>query len=133
MEKLTITILTLVLILLIAFTGCTFLARRRNSNHSPLNVIHPYWSENAVIYEVNIRQFTPEGTFNAFATHLPRLKDLGVDILWLMPVNPIGVKNRKEPLGSYYSVKDYLDVNPEFGNLDDFKTLIAKAHKLDFI
>jgi glycosidase len=63
---------------------------------------------------------------------LPRLKELGVDILWLMPINPIGVKNRKEPLGSYYSVKDYLDVNPEFGNLEDFKTLLAKAHELGF-
>jgi glycosidase len=60
------------------------------------------------------------------------LKKLGVDILWLMPINPIGVKNRKEPLGSYYSVKDYKDVNPEFGNLDDFKNLVARAHEQGF-
>ena len=92
----------------------------------------PEWSKNAVVYEVNIRQFTPEGTFNAFAAHLPRLKELGVDVLWLMPINPIGVKNRKEPLGSYYSVRDYKDVNPEFGNLDDFKNLVTKAHELGF-
>ena len=58
-------------------------------------VVHPEWSKNAVIYEVNIRQFTPEGTFNAFAAHLPRLKELGVDILWLMPINPIGVKKQE--------------------------------------
>jgi glycosidase len=96
------------------------------------SVIHPQWSRNAVIYEVNIRQYTPEGTFNAFREHLPRLKDLGVDILWLMPVNPIGEKNRKGTLGSYYSVRDYKAVNPEFGTLDDFRKLVNAAHDLGF-
>jgi len=90
------------------------------------------WSKNAVLYEVNIRQYTPEGTFKAFETHLPRLKELGVDILWLMPVNPISLKNRKGSLGSYYSVKDYKAINPEFGTMDDFKHLVTKAHEMGF-
>src|ERR1035437_9735592 len=92
--------------------------------------VHPVWARNAVIYEVNIRQYTPEGTFKAFEQHLPRLKEMRVDILWLMPINPIGVKNRKGSLGSYYSVKDYLGVHPELGTLDDLKELIKKAHGL---
>jgi glycosidase len=91
---------------------------------------HVAWSKNANIYEVNIRQYTPEGTFKAFAAHLPRLKKMGVDILWLMPIQPIGEKNRKGTLGSYYAVRDYTAVNPEFGNLDDFKALVQQAHAL---
>jgi glycosidase len=81
------------------------------------------------IYEVNIRQHTPEGTINAFIKDLPRLKDLGVKMLWIMPAQPIGVKNRKEPLGSYYSISDYRKVNPEFGTDDDFRTLVNKTHE----
>lgn len=92
-------------------------------------VVHPEWSRTAVVYEVNIRQFSREGTFAAFEKDLPRLKALGVDVLWLMPVHPIGIKNRKEPLGSYYSVRDYMAVNPEFGTMDDFKHLVAKTHE----
>ena len=84
----------------------------------------------ATIYEVNIRQHTAEGTINAFAEDLPRLKELGVKMLWIMPIQPIGVKNRKEPLGSYYSIRDYTAVNPEFGNEEDFKNLVAKTHEL---
>ncbi len=91
-------------------------------------VVHPDWTENAVIYEVNIRQYTKEGTFSEFIDHIPRLKDLGIDILWIMPINPVGEKNRKGSLGSYYSVKDYFDINPEFGTLDDFKDLVKEAH-----
>ena len=91
---------------------------------------HPEWSKNSVIYEVNVRQYTPEGTFAAFEKHLPELKKLGVDILWLMPINPIGVKNRKGSLGSYYSVKDYKAVNPEFGTEKDLKNLVSKAHEM---
>ena len=93
-------------------------------------LVHAEWTRNATIYEVNVRQYTPEGTFKAFQQHLPRLKKMGVDILWLMPVNPIGIKNRKGSLGSYYSVKDYLAVNPEYGNMDDLKELVKKAHEL---
>ena len=90
----------------------------------------PEWAKNVNIYEVNIRQYTPEGTINAFSQHLPRLKDMGVDILWLMPINPIGEKNRKGTLGSYYSVKDYTTINPEFGTLTDFKAMVIRAHEL---
>ena len=94
----------------------------------PSAVVHPEWSRNAVIYEVNIRQYTVEGTFKAFEQHIPRLKEMGVDILWLMPVNPIGIKNRKGSLGSYYSIRDYMAVNPEYGTMDDFKGLVRTAH-----
>jgi glycosidase len=88
----------------------------------------PDWSVNANIYEVNIRQYTPEGTFNAFAEHLPRLDSLGVDILWIMPVQPISQKNRKGTLGSYYAVQDFNEINPEFGTNVDFKNLVDQAH-----
>jgi alpha-amylase len=85
---------------------------------------------NSNMYEVNIRQYTVEGTFNAFANHLPRLKDMGVDILWFMPIHPIGKENRKGSLGSYYSISDYKTVNPEFGSETDFKNLITQIHTL---
>jgi glycosidase len=90
----------------------------------------PEWSYDKAIYEVNIRQYTEEGNFEAFKKHLPKLKELGADILWLMPINPIGEKNRKGTLGSYYSVKDYKAVNPEFGTLEEFKTLVTMIHKM---
>jgi glycosidase len=90
------------------------------------------WSKNAVIYEVNVRQYTPQGTFNAFATHLPQLKELGANILWFMPICPISQENRKGTLGSYYAVKDYKKVNPEFGNAEDFRALVEKAHEMGF-
>jgi len=95
-----------------------------------VGLTHPDWSRNATMYEVNIRQFTPEGTFEAFGRHLPRLKDLGVDILWLMPIHPIGQQARKGSLGSYYSVRDYYGVNPEFGTLADFNALVDAIHDL---
>ena len=132
MEKLPLGLLVLFLAIVITIAGCSVSGKKKELKPFVSGVIHPEWSVNSVIYEVNIRQFTPEGTFNAFAAHLPRLKELGVDVLWLMPINPIGIKNRKEPLGSYYSVMDYKDVNPEFGNLDDFKNLVSKAHELGF-
>ncbi len=131
-EKLPLSILVLFLAVSLTLAGCSIFGKKKELRPFISDVIHPEWSENSVIYEVNIRQFTPEGTLNAFAAHLPRLKELGVDVLWLMPINPIGVKNRKVPLGSYYSVRDYKDVNPEFGNLEDFKKLVSKAHKLGF-
>lgn len=93
-------------------------------------VKHPEWSRNATIYEVNVRQYTPEGTFKAFEKHLPELKSMGVGILWLMPVHPIGEKKRKGSLGSYYAVRDYKKINPEFGTLADFKHLVGKAHSM---
>ncbi len=91
---------------------------------------HPDWSKNATIYEVNIRQYTKEGNFKAFTVHLPRLKEMGVDIIWLMPINSIGEKNRKGTLGSYYSVKDYYAINPEFGTMEDFKNLVDTIHQM---
>ncbi len=90
---------------------------------------HPEWSRNAVIYEVNLRQFTDEGTLAAFEAHIPRLKELGVDILWFMPIHPISEDGRKGELGSYYAVRDYKAVNPEFGTLDDFKRVVDKIHE----
>lgn len=107
-------------------------------------LVHPDWSKNATIYEVNVRQHTAKGTFKAFEQDIPRLKELGVDILWLMPIHPIGEVNRKggenannyiaEPgsssLGSPYSAKDYLAVNPDYGTMEDLKSLVNTAHGL---
>ena len=90
------------------------------------------WADTCVMYEVNIRQYTEEGTFAAFEAHLDRLKEMGVNTLWLMPIHPIGVEGRKGTLGSYYAVKDYLDVNPEFGTKEDFRHLVDKAHDMGF-
>lgn len=84
-----------------------------------------------MLYQINTRQFTPEGTLAAARAQLPRLRELGVDILWLMPIHEIGVQNRKGTLGSPYSVRDYYSVNPEFGTLDDLKAFVAEAHRLD--
>jgi cyclomaltodextrinase / maltogenic alpha-amylase / neopullulanase len=90
----------------------------------------PEWAQHANIYEVNTRQYTPEGTFKALQQHLPRLKEMGVEIIWLMPVNPIGEKKRKGTLGSYYSIKNYTAINPEFGTEADLKNFVSEAHKL---
>jgi cyclomaltodextrinase / maltogenic alpha-amylase / neopullulanase len=92
-------------------------------------VVHPEWSKNASIYEVNIRQYTPKGTFKAFQKYLPEIKKMGIRIIWIMPINPIGEMNRKGSLGSYYSIKDYKAINPEFGTLKDFKNLVNEIHK----
>jgi glycosidase len=91
-------------------------------------VRHPEWAKDAVIYQINTRQFTREGTFRAAHGQLPRLKRMGVDILWLMPIHPIGEKNRKGSLGSPYSVRDYRAVNPEFGTMAEFKAFVDAAH-----
>jgi alpha-amylase len=88
------------------------------------------WSRTASIYEVNLRQYTPEGTMAAFEKELPRLKDMGIDILWFMPITPISKEKRIGTLGSYYSCSDYTAINPEFGTLDDFKRLVATAHAM---
>lgn len=95
-----------------------------------VKLAHAEWAESAVLYQLNTRQFTAEGAFAAAERELPRLKDLGVDIIWLMPIHPIGEVNRKGALGSPYSVKDYYGVNPEFGTLDDLKSFVAAAHQL---
>ena len=94
--------------------------------------LHPEWTYSSVVYEVNIRQFSPEGTFRGVEAQLPRLKELGVDILWLMPMYEIGVEGRKGTLGSYYAISDYKKVNPEFGTMEDFEHLLDVAHKMGF-
>lgn len=93
---------------------------------------HPAWIMNGNIYEVNVRQYTPEGTFNAFATHLQRLKDMGVQTLWFMPITPISKVERKGALGSYYATSNYTAINPEFGTMDDWKALVKKCHYMGF-
>lgn len=90
------------------------------------------WISNTNIYEVNVRQYTPEGTFNAFAAHLPRLKRMGVQTLWFMPITPIAQKNKKGTLGSPYACSDYTSINPEFGTMQDFKNLVKSAHEQGF-
>ena len=90
------------------------------------------WVLTANIYEVNLRQYTAEGTFKAFEKELPRLRDMGVDILWFMPLTPISIEKRQGMLGSYYACSDYTLVNPEFGNLEDFQMLVKAAHSLGF-
>ena len=92
----------------------------------------PGWSYDSNIYEVNIRQYTSEGSFRAFAKHLPRLREMGVEILWFMPITPISKQGRLGTLGSYYACSDYLKVNPEFGSLEDFQWLVGQAHQQGF-
>ena len=116
-----------------------------NKNDKLIAPISDQVLETAVIYEANIRQYSKEGTFKAFTKDIPTLKELGVKIIWMMPINPISEikrkatdgsftseiedeEERKKYLGSYYSVSDYKAINPEFGNKDDFKALIATAH-----
>ena len=89
-----------------------------------------YDKYNSVVYELNIRQATAEGTFAAAEKYLPEIKAMGVDILWLMPISPIGVDGRKGTLGSYYSIIDYKAINPEFGTMEDFDKFLATAHDL---
>jgi glycosidase len=125
-------------ILMLCCISLLFTACKTKTAVTYVKANYPDWAKNAVIYEVNVRQYTPEGTFKAFEAKLPRLKELGVDILWFMPIHPIGIIDRKFPtgattsLGSYYSVKDYKGVNPEFGTEADFKALVNRAHEMGF-
>lgn len=128
MTKIFLIIPVLVLIFLVACYGPKKEAPDTKKRPDSF-VAHPEWSRYATIYEVNIRQYTPEGTFNAFLEHIPRLKKMGVDILWLMPINPVGVEKHKGSLGSYYSISDYKGINKEFGTLEDFKKVVEKAHQ----
>ena len=96
-------------------------------NESPAD-----WKHHTNIYEVNVRQYTKEGTFRAFEKEMPRLKEMGVKTLWFMPITPISQKVKKGTMGSQYAAHDYVSINPEFGNLDDFKHLVNEAHKLGF-
>jgi alpha-amylase len=93
---------------------------------------HPAWIMQGNIYEVNVRQYTPEGTFTAFAKSLPRLKKMGVQTLWFMPINPISKKDRKGELGSYYAVANYEAVNPNYGTMQDWINLVKECHQMGF-
>lgn len=119
-------------IALLTFSYCT----TRNITTSQENVSlvngHPAWIMQGNIYEVNTRQYTPEGTFNAFAPHLQRLKNMGVQTFWFMPITPISKTDRKGELGSYYAVADYKAINPEYGTMNDWKTLVNKCHEMGF-
>ena len=90
------------------------------------------WIHNTDVYEVNLRQYSKEGTFNAFQKELPRLREMGVSTLWFMPITPIAQKNKKGSLGSQYACSDYTAISPEFGTLDDFKAFVKKAHEMGF-
>lgn len=126
-----------ILTALLAVTGCSsppVQDASTASRYQPqpyMQFEHQEWTKDASIYQVNTRQFTQEGTFRAAAEQLPRIKALGTDIVWMMPIHPIGKQNRKGELGSPYAVKDFFAVNPEFGTLEDFKYFVDQAHKLD--
>ena len=94
------------------------------------NAVHTKWAYDATIYELNTRQATEEGTFAAAEALLPEIKESGVDIIWIMPIQQIGVLERKGTLGSYYAITDYCKFNPEFGTRADFESFLAKAHEL---
>ena len=127
--------------LLPAFVSIFFIVVSCNNPTEPAKITvadtatingHPAWIVQGNIYEVNIRQYTPEGTFKAFAKNLDRLKEMGVQTLWFMPINPISKMDRKGALGSYYAVADYTGINPEYGNLEDWKSLVNESHDKGF-
>lgn len=123
------------LFLMIGFAGCLFsckLMPKEEVKEQAAASVFPGFISQSNIYEVNVRQYTPQGTFRAFETSLPRLKEMGVEILWFMPVTPISEADRKGKLGSYYAVQDYTAVNPEFGTIEDWKALVKKAHEMKF-
>jgi len=102
------------------------------SSNTTAQIVHPNWAQNAVVYEINVRQYSESGKLSGVSDRLQFLKDLGVDVLWFMPLHPIGEENRKGKLGSYYSVKDYKAFNPEFGTELEFQLFVKKAHQLGF-
>ena len=123
MKNLLLVILTLVIV------TCK---NRENNIENPnpgFEIQQPAWIMQGNVYEVNVRQYTPEGTLNAFSKHLDRLKEMGVQTLWFMPINPISKKDRKGTMGSYYAVADYTSVNPEFGTMEDWKQLVRTIHE----
>ena len=130
MRNITILLIT---ILIVACQSTKEEARSPQPRPEVNDILAPISKQNiahSVLYEANIRQYSSEGTFNAFTKDLPVLKKMGVKVIWLMPINPISSTKSKGPLGSYYAVSDYTKVNPEFGTLEDFKFLVKKAHSL---
>lgn len=127
-------------LLIVALLACSIIScnntqqQKEIKTHSDTTTTdgHPSWIMQGNIYEVNVRQYTPEGTFKAFEQHLQHLKDMGVQTLWFMPINPISKVERKGVLGSYYAVADYNAINPEFGTMDNWKVLVKKCHSMGF-
>ena len=113
--------------LLIVSIGLSQKSKSSNPQAKPGD--HPAWIMQGNIYEVNIRQYTAEGTLSAFAKHLDRLKSMGVQTLWFMPLNPISKVDRKGTFGSYYAVSDYTAINPEFGTMADWVNLVKEIHQ----
>lgn len=118
-------------LLLISFIAYACEQAEENLTSTPPETVDT-WLKKSSIYEVNIRQYTPEGTINALLPHLDRLKELDVDILWLMPLQPLGVLNRKGSMGSYYSIRNYTAINPELGTEEDFKNFMEQSHEMGF-
>lgn len=123
--------------IIIGFTACKTNQKKQNeliANIDSTQLIdgHPSWIMQGNVYEVNVRQYTKEGTFKAFAKHLDRLKEMGVQTLWFMPITPIGITDRKGELGSYYAVSNYKGINPEFGTLEDWGDLVKQCHEKSF-
>ncbi len=125
-------------ILMLGNAGCqtekSVLESAQTAAEAEPETVHtvPEWTASTALYEVNVRQYTQEGTFNAFAEHLEEIRDLGVKALWFMPIYPISKTKRSGVLGSYYSITDYRAVNEEFGTEEDFKALVDKAHEMGF-
>lgn len=147
MKKLTVTILV-ILLLISCKTEKKGHQKSTETKSGQLTPISDTVLESAVIYEANIRQYSPEGTFDAFTKDIPKLKALGVKIIWVMPIFPISetrrkakgdlfvsdIKDkseRKKYLGSYYAVSDFRKINPEFGTIKDFRQLLKTAHDND--
>lgn len=115
------------------FSGLSLAACDRDNGKIEIPSIEqkPITQKNRVIYELNLRNHTEKGDFKSAQEDLVRLKELGVDIIWLMPIHPIGEIKRNGSLGSPYSIKDYKAINPDFGTEQDFKDFMAKAHSLN--
>src|SRR6266481_6232892 len=112
----------------ILLAGCVLHAEDVSTAHARSS---PAWLRDGVIYEIFPRNFSAEGTFNGITARLDALKDLGVNILWLMPIHPIGEKMRKGTIGSPYAVRDYEAINSDYGTEADLKRLVSEAHKRD--
>ena len=123
-------IIITIVICVIVLVGVALLGFCRAKHPAAAETRHPAYAYYGTIYELNTRQFTPEGTFRAAEAHLPELKDLGVEIIWFMPIQEIGVEGRKGTLGSYYAIKDYCSFNHEFGTREDFVSFVNRAHEL---
>ncbi|MBA4312162.1 MAG: hypothetical protein C0417_05990 [Chlorobiaceae bacterium] len=123
-------IILILLVLSLSFNGKTNSKGDNLQSFAHTNAIKSAdWVKDAIIYSVYLRSFSPEGTFEALEKRIPELKEMGVNVIWLMPIHPIGLKNRKGKLGSPYSIRDYYDTNPEFGSIVDFQKLLAVVHQ----